>query len=199
MTGEQSTQDETMNGVLSIDELERLKRGLHDLPETMPPRAVWHRIEEQAKAEGLLSKPVAQQRIKWLLGAAIAAAVVLTVLRMPGVLVPESVEQIAGDSEFPATPQSTPSNSQTLNALMVESQQLEQNLRAIPYQPRLMRASTIATISNLEDRIAAIDYQLNHPAIHMSPAEKQMYWRERVRLMDLLVTLRYAQAQRASF
>jgi hypothetical protein len=33
----------------------------------------------------------------------------------------------------------------------------------------------------------------------MSLVEKQMYWRERVRLMDSLVKLRYAQAQRASF
>ena len=91
-----------MNGVLSVDELERLKRDLHGLPETMPPRAVWHRIQEQAKAEGLLSKPLAQRRIKWLLGAAIAATVVLTVVRMPGVLGPDSIEQIAGGSEFPA-------------------------------------------------------------------------------------------------
>jgi hypothetical protein len=82
---------------------------------------------------------------------------------------------------------------------MVQSQQLEHNLRAIPYQPRLMRASTAATISNLEDRITAIDYQLNHPAIRMSPAQTRLYWRERVRLMDSLVKLRYAQAQRASF
>jgi hypothetical protein len=63
----------------------------------------------------------------------------------------------------------------------------------------MMRASTAATISNLEDRIAAIDYRLNHPGIRMSPGQKQLYWRERVRLMDSLVKLRYAQAQRASF
>ncbi len=68
-----------------------------------------------------------------------------------------------------------------------------------PWLLRMLRASTVATISNLEDRIAAIDYQLDHPAFRMSQAEKQMYWRERVRLMDSLVKLRYAQAQRASF
>jgi hypothetical protein len=33
----------------------------------------------------------------------------------------------------------------------------------------------------------------------MIPAEEQLYWRERVRLMDSLVKLRVAQAQRASF
>jgi hypothetical protein len=199
MARHQSPQDETMNGVLSVDELERLKRGLEDLPDTMPPRVVWHRIREQARAEGLLSKPVLRLRARWLVGAGIAAAVVLTVLRLPGVLSPEAGEQLAAEPEFRSTPQSTPSNGQALHALMAQSQQLEQNLRAIPYQPRVMRASTVATISNLEDRIAAIDYQLNDPSIRMSPAQEQLFWRERVRLMDSLVKLRYAQAQRASF
>ena len=201
MVEDQSPQDETMNGVLSVDELERLKRGLDGLPETMPPRAVWHRIREQAQAEGLFSKPASQQRVKWLLGTGIAAAVVLAVLRMPGVLSPDAGQQLADNEEFSATPEFSEqiNNAEALNMLMVQSQQLEQNLRSIPYQPRLMRASTVATISNLEDRIAAIDYQLNHPAIRMSPGERQLYWRERVRLMDSLVTLRYAQAQRASF
>ena len=182
-----------MNGVLSVDELERLKRGLDDLPDTMPPRSVWQRIEEQARAEGLFARPAAQQRIRWLAGVGIAAAVVLAVLRLPGALAPDSVPS---DGELPSTPVF---DAQALDALMVQSQQLEHELRAITYQPRMMRASTAATISNLEDRIAAIDYQLNHPAIRMGQMEKQLYWRERVRLMDSLVKLRYAQAQRASF
>ena len=133
------------------------------------------------------------QRSKWLAGVGIAAAVVLAVIRLPGVLYPDS---IPADGDFPPTPVF---DAQSLEALMAQSQQLEHELRAITYQPRMMRASTAATISNLEDRIAAIDYQLIHPAIRMSPAQKQQYWRERVRLMDSLVKLRYAQAQRASF
>ncbi len=193
MTTDQSPQDETMNGVLSVNELERLKQGLDELPDTMPPRAVWHCVEEQARAEGLFTGHAAQQRTKWLAGVGIAAAVVLAVLRLPGALNPES---ILSDGDLPSTPVF---DAQSLDSLMVQSQQLEHELRAITYQPRMMRASTVATISNLEDRIAAIDYQLNHPAIRMSLAEKQMYWRERVRLMDSLVKLRYAQAQRASF
>ncbi len=182
-----------MNRVLSVNELERLKQGLHDLPETMPPRLVWHRIEEQARAEGLFARPAAHRRTRWLAGVGIAAAVVLAVLRLPGAL---NSDSIPTDGELPSTPVF---DAQALDALMVQSQQLELELRAINYQPRIMRASTAATISNLEDRIAAIDYQLIHPAIRMSLAQKQLYWRERVRLMDSLVKLRYAQAQRASF
>ena len=182
-----------MNGVLSVNERERLRQGLGDLPETMPPRSVWYRIEEQARAEGLLTKPAVHQRTRWLAGVGIAAAVVLAVLRLPGALDPDS---IPGEGGLPSTPVF---DTQALDALMVQSQQLEHALRAITYQPRMMRASTAATISTLEDRIAAIDYQLNHPAIRMNFVQKQLYWRERVRLMDSLVKLRYAQAQRSSF
>ena len=203
MTIDQDPQDETMNGVLSASEHERLRQGLIDLPDTMPRRSVWRRIEAQARAEGMLAKQRVHQQLKWLVGAGIAAAVVLAVLRLPGALDPDAAEQIAGEREFPTEPryteQTASSNAQALNVLMVQSQQFEHELRAIPYQPRLMRASTAAAISSLEDRIAAIDYQLNYSAIRMSPAQTRLYWRERVRLMDSLVKLRYAQAQRASF
>ena len=182
-----------MNIVMSVNQIDRLKQGLDELPETMPPRSVWHRIEEQAQAEGLLSKSGTYQRTRWLAGIGIAAAVVLAVLRLPGALQPDS---IPGNEELTSTPLFDP---QSIDALMAQSQQLEHELRAITYQPRIMRASTAATILNLEDRIAAIDYQLNHPTIRMRAAQKQLYWRERVRLMDSLVKLRYAQAQRASF
>mgnify|MGYP000334936594 CR=1 FL=1 len=60
-------------------------------------------------------------------------------------------------------------------------------------------ASTMATIADLEDRIAAIDYQLNDPSIDMSDEDRELFWRERVRLMKSLLQLRYAQAQRAAF
>jgi hypothetical protein len=199
MAHELGPQEDAMNNVLSADELERLKQGLDGLADTMPPRAVWHRIRAQAEAEGLLSKPVTYRRAKWLVGAAIAAAVALAVLRLPETVNPNVTEQLAVERTPSATPRSAPTNSVELNALMVQSQQLEQDLRAITYQPRMMRASTAAIISNLEDQIASIDYRLNHPAIRMSPANEQLYWRERVRLMESLVKLRYAQVQRASF
>jgi hypothetical protein len=54
-------------------------------------------------------------------------------------------------------------------------------------------------MSDIEDRIAAIDYQLNDPAVQMTDEEEEIFWRERVRLMKLLVGLRFAQAQRTAF
>ncbi|MDX1509611.1 MAG: hypothetical protein R3358_15095, partial [Woeseiaceae bacterium] len=87
----------------------------------------------------------------------------------------------------------------TLQTLMVESRQLENDLRSLGDSPRVVRAGTQATILELEDRIAAIDYQLNDPATRLSPEDEEIFWRERVRLMKSLVQLRTAQAQRAAF
>jgi hypothetical protein len=54
-------------------------------------------------------------------------------------------------------------------------------------------------MSEIEDRIAAIDFQLNDPTAEWAEGDKEIFWGERVRLMKLLLQLRYAQAQRAAF
>ena len=184
-----------MNSGLSIQERDVLQTKLGQLEDTVPPRAVWQRIQEQARAEGLFT-PRIGERTKWLAGAGLAAAVVLAVFNVP---VTDSPQQ-----QFPTEPEyaATADNSDELrglNALMVESQQIERNLRALPAQPSLVRASTAATIAELQDQIAAIDYLLSHPELRLTPEQDQIYWRERVRLMNSLLRLRTAQAQRMSF
>ena len=83
--------------------------------------------------------------------------------------------------------------------LRAESSQLEGELASMPSAPRVRRAGTAASIADITDRIAAIDFQLSDPEVKLSPDEEEIFWRERVRLMKLLVKLRYAQAQRAAF
>jgi hypothetical protein len=189
-------QDETMNSGLGVRERELLHARLRQLPETMPPRAVWQRIEAQARAEGLLKESL-PGRFKLMLGAGLAATVVLTVAGVRDA-------RIGAEGEtFPTVPEYAEQNNavrlDTLNALMVESRELEEDLRALPSQPQLVRAGTAATIAGVEDQIAAIDYRLNEPSIRMSHEQMELYWRERVRLMNLLVQLRAAQAQRNAF
>lgn len=198
MPDDEVEQDETMNCGLGLKERERLHAGLRQLPETMPPRAVWQRIEAQAQAEGLLTKrrlPVSG--FKWVARAGLAAMVVLAVVNMP-----LPVTDIGGES-FPTVPAYSEQNNAllltTLNALMVESQELEDDLRSLPDQPQLVRAGTAATIAGVEEQIAIIDYRLNDTSIRMSHEQMELYWRERVRLMNLLVQLRTAQAQRNAF
>lgn len=187
-----------MNCGLSVQEHDVLQRNLRELKDTPPPRAVWQRIEEQARAEGLFG-PRISERTKWFAGAGLAAAVVLAVLNVPFLTLTER-----GQVEFPTEPEYTASTSngddlRALNALMVQSQQIEKDLRALPNEPSVVRASTVATISELEDQVAAIDYVLTHPEIELNQEQKEMYWRERVRLMNSLLQLRAAQAQRMSF
>lgn len=193
--------DEEMNIGLSVAERDVLQNKFRELKDTMPPREVWRRIESQARAEGLFQGRYFETA-KWLAGAGIAAAVVLAVLNVPITPVIDTGEDVFGEETFSATPSGddlADSGPPNLNALMVQSQAIERDLRALPGQPRMVRASTAAMIAELEDRIAAIDYRLNHPAYRLAPVEAEIYWRERVRLMNSLLNLRRAQAQRMAF
>lgn len=187
-----------MNGDLSVAERDLLQARLNALEDTVPPREVWQRIASQARAEGLFKWRIGEGA-KWIAGTGIAAAVVLAVLNIP--LATTVVDDSSG--RFEATPpvsvaahNETPAN---LNALMVQSQQIERDLHALPVQPSLMRVGTAATIAEIEDRIATIDYWLNQPQVRMNPRQAEIYWRERVRLMNSLLNVRRAQAQRIAF
>ena len=189
--------DEQMNCGLSVTERDLLQMKLADLEDTVPPREVWQRIESQARAEGLFKRRIGEGT-KWFAGAGIAAAVVLAVLNIPfGTPVVDP-----GLDGIDSTPPPSVADNQAapnLSALMVQSQEIERNLRSLPVQPSVVQASTVATIAAIEDRIATIDYFLNDPRIRMNPVQAEIYWRERVRLMNTLLNLRRAQAQRMAF
>ena len=188
--------DKEMICALTADERDLLQQGLRELPDIMPPRDVWQRIREQGEAEGLIKTGFMRRPMTWNGGLGLAAAVALVALMVPALLTgPEPT----GVTE-PATAQTTNvAVPNTLQSLMVQSRQLEADLRAMPEQPRVAKAGTIATITEIEDRIAAIDYNLNDSSIQMTDEDREIFWRERVRLMKLLVGLRYAQAQRAGY
>ena len=187
--------DEEMIYGLTVDEHDALQHGLRELPDTMPPRAVWQRICEQAEAEGLFKRAMTQRPSTWYAGIGLAAAIAFAALIVPG-------SNGSLEPELTTVPENLPTNLTdvtALQALMVESRQLETDLRSLPGEPRVRRAGTAATISEIEDRIAAIDYQLNDPGAQLSPGDEEIFWRERVRLMKSLLRLRYAQAQRTAF
>ena len=175
---------------------ELLRARLRTLPDTVPPHSAWQRIERQARAEGLLRSARWPASLKWLAGAAIAATVAAVVLRMP--LSPQETPEV-----FPTVPEyresSNPRGLRAVNALMSQSRRIERDLRALPREPQVMRAGTAATILELEDRVAAIDYVLNDPSLQLTTEQAETYWRERVRLMNSLLQLRYAQTQRMTF
>jgi len=190
-------EDDEMICGLTVDERDVLLLGLNELPDTMPPRIVWNRIREQGEAEGLLRNTGSKRSSSWIGGLAIAATVVLAVILLPRLNTSPQLE--------PATTEPQPVASENelgltaLQALMVQSQRLESDLRAMPEEPKVMRASTVATIADIENAVASIDFQLNDSSMQMTAEERELFWRERVRLMKSLVQLRYAQAQRTSF
>ena len=189
--------DEEMICGLTADEQGVLRRELRMLPDTMPPRAVWHRIREQAEAEGLIKQAIIRRPMSWYSGVGLAAAIVLAAVLVPVMMNSPSAPPAVTE---PQNSQVTNSSQvDALQALMVESRQLESDLRSLPNEPRVMQAGTVTTISDIKDRVAAIDYQLNDPDVQMTSEETEIFWRERVRLMKLLVQLRYAQAQRTAY
>ena len=194
--GTHESKDDRMIYGLTADEHFVLQRDLNDLPDTMPPRIVWERIRDQAQAEGLIKRPMRARPSTWYAGVGLAAAAALVFVLAPGMFATPI-------TNFPTEPANKePTNSMALtglNALMVQSRQLENDLRTLPDEPLVMRASTAVTLSSLEDRIAAIDYQLNASDVQMTLEEQEIFWRERVRLMKSLVQLRYVQAQRTAF
>ena len=150
----------------------------------------------KAEAEGLIRQGAMRRPMTWNGGLGLAAAAAIVAVMVPLLI---SDPQPTGITQPPATQAASQTQVTALQALMVESRQLESDLRAMPQEPRVRQAGTVATISEIEDRIAAIDYQLNDPSITMTEVEEEIFWRERVRLMKLLVGLRYAQAQRTGF
>jgi hypothetical protein len=187
------SKEEEMICALTADEHVALQAGLGELQETMPPRDVWLRIREQAEAEGLLIQRRARTHNKWYAGVGLAAAVMAAVM-MPGIQLDPTLVDVV-----PQEPLSNESDLSNLAVLQNYSRKLESDLRALPAEPRVTRAGTVATMSEIEDRIAAIDYQLNDTSVNMTEGDREIFWRERVRLIKLLLQLRYAQAQRAAF
>jgi hypothetical protein len=78
--------EDEMICALTAEESAALQRGLNELPDTMPPRDVWHRIREQAEAEGLIRAKVLQRRSTWYTGIGVAAAALVAAIMLPGLL-----------------------------------------------------------------------------------------------------------------
>jgi len=183
-------------------ELERLvatRQALRDLPTIDPPADLWPRVA----ARLALNTDARTIRPRyWPAGAAIAAGVALIALWVVG-RAPDAPEP---NTDVPATivagqaSQSRPLlGTPAYASLVEESARLERALDALRYQPRVVRAGTAATISDLEDQIGWIDEYLMFGRAGLSPAETRLLYRQRVELLKALYQVRYAQAQPFGF
>ncbi len=182
--------------------LRQTQQALKDLPGFSPPPGAWERIALAAEKD-------AARRVRrgwhWPLRGAIAASVaVLAVL-----LVARSPEGPAPMETGPATivADAAPTNriadlagTPYYASLVAESARLDRRLGSITYQPRIIRGSTASTITAFEDRIAVLDDRLMFASrLALSPRQKEALWQQRVDIMNALLYVRYAQAQRSGY
>lgn len=87
-----------------------------------------------------------------------------------------------------------------LHSLVIRSQELESYLQRLPRRPHVERASTSIVIDSLQDSIQWVDYQLSLAGdVGMTDRQAARLWQDRVQLMDSLVKVRYAEAQRTAY
>jgi hypothetical protein len=186
-------------------EVERLRRAqgaLRGLPAFEPPPGVWERI----RADAELQSPAAM-RWRWPLRGVIAASVAVLAIALLARFPPSGGDPVA-DLQPSVVPSTTVGGSGSVRplttpayaSLVAESARLERALNDITYRPRLVNVGTATTISDLQDRIAVIDERLMYAAAYaLQPRQTEALWRQRVDLMNALVKVRYAQAQRFGF
>ncbi|HEU4616481.1 MAG TPA: hypothetical protein VFV10_00485 [Gammaproteobacteria bacterium] len=215
--------------VLELARLERVKRGLRDLPEIAPPAEGWNRI-----AAALDARPRSARAAVWRAAAAAACVAALVALasamlssrmissRMPSTVIvssggsesttadrgaePErslpapSARGIAPASVENGRPDADDTSPRSYAQLVAESERLERALARLRFHPEVMNAGTAGTIASLEDTLAALDEQITFAAAGgLDAGDRRTLWQERVNVMNALVQVRYAEAQRPTY
>jgi len=154
-----------------FEELHQRVARLKALPTLNPPRDRWPVIRAALVAERRKSR---MTRIRW--GSVALAA------SLAGIITVRSVQKQHTDTN----------RAQDLRALVNQSQQLEEALRSYDPASRVMSGATAGAVADLEDRIAAVDEELDQPGM---PRDNLVgLWRQRVQLMQGLVNVHAARA-----
>ena len=154
-----------------FDTLHQRVAQLRALASLNPPRDRWPTIRATLAAERRKSR---MTRVRW--GSMALAA------SLAGIIAVRSVQNQRTES----------GTSQDLRALVTQSQQLQETLRSYDPANRVMSGATAGAVADLEDRIAAIDEELDHPGM---PRDNLVgLWRQRVELMQGLVNVHTARA-----
>jgi hypothetical protein len=163
---------------VELDRAHQRVAALKALPSFSPPRDRWSTVREQLVTARRRRRLAG---VRWV-GLA-AAAVIIGVLGVRAVPEPASapVEELAA---------------REVDALVEESRELEAVLASFQRPGRVVNGATAATIAALEDRIAAIDVGIERgQAFAVSSNSMADLWRERVVLMDQLVTTHVRQVR----
>jgi hypothetical protein len=144
-----------------------------------PPASGWRGVLEARNAR----ESHASLRVP-----AIAAAVVLAVTVTIGFSLQSAQRELAAGASR-AGPQAA-----VAAEMRAENERLERLLAALP-ERHAMRGSTAFTVAELEDRLALLDDRLSRVTLEPNAPERaEQLWRERVKVMNSLVQVRYADA-----
>jgi hypothetical protein len=157
----------------TLDEVAALGSALRGMPVLAPPGDGWARISARLAPPRVVHPATARWRLA---SAGLAASLaVVAVLATSGRLAPVSGEVV---------PASVP-----LAELQYESQRLESVLADMG-GARVVSASVASEIADLEDHIAALDWQLSAQAGALDAEQRHALWTRRVALMQDLVLVR---------
>jgi hypothetical protein len=156
---------------MEFDRLHQRVAALKALPALRPPRDRWS-VVRAAVAD-------ARRRLLWGWGSLAAAAAAVLVIGVQAARLRSAAEASAAD----------------LQALVEQSQRLEEALRAYDPTSRVLNGRAAGAVAELEDRIAVIDLGLAE-AQRRGAARDEMLelWRQRVQLMDELVRVHVTRA-----
>jgi hypothetical protein len=172
---------------LELARLKRLKNELRQLSAFDAPAGAWTAIRERLKNPPLERRVIPWQ---WVTAAAVAGWALGI-----AALVHLSHRPLINDTTSASNQVRASSGSDPVQALVSRSQHLETVLRTLPPRPTVERATTSATIDELQAGIQMLDQQLS-AAIRDNQEQTQRLWSARVDLMDSLVYVRYAEASR---
>ena len=152
-----------------LEQLYRRTAALKVLAAASPPRDRWPQVRDVLEAE---RRQVRWSRLRWV-GLA-AAAVIVGVIGFQAIPSGEPARDLA---------------TREVEGLVEESQELEQLLASFQRPGRVVNGMTAAAIADLEDRIAAVDFGITRAQqAAVSTDAMADLWRERVVLMDRLVS-----------
>jgi hypothetical protein len=171
-----------------LGRLTALKNELRQLPRLEPPPNSWPAIRDE-----LARSPIRPRRGGRLFLSAAATLIVVVALAFLLSTHRDRGAAVAGGT----IARSASDGNDMIGLLVTRSQQLEGVLQSLPRRPTVERASTSATIDELQTRIQLLDLQLSTVATSDPDHDRtQCLWDTRVQLLSSLVSVRYAEAVR---
>jgi hypothetical protein len=193
---------------------------LRSLPEMEPPADAWSRIGASRQRTWPVGSPIVWSGVAVAACAALIAFGLLVSSEAPVAPVqPWLVAGLAPSGDSIDERGISVAHAADLHELRQQSRQLERRLAGLPRRSQVVRADVAGMIAELQDQIAAVDYELNRAgsmatvtARWPSPKPAAIYavdradiyaadelWKERVQLMNRLVSVRFTAAGAAAY